>query len=427
MNIAIWGLGVSGLGALKFLSKEKKHKIFVINQGPKETWYNDQLANYIEIGSCYSQEEAHSLVDELDLILLSPGVDPRIDALAKFTHVKKVCDIEYVSHYITKPIVAVTGTNGKTSTVTMIGECLLLSGAKVFIGGNIGRSPFEAMMENINSFDYFVFELSSFQLELMDRFCPKISVILNISENHMERYEHFDEYYQAKLNIFKNQKQEDYLLVSRHLKLPPHKANTIRISEISGYDFSKSKLVGPHMRQNFFVVENVLNILKIESAKLILQNFMNSFSGVDFRLQFKKTFKGVDFYNDAKSTNTASTVAAVNALSDKKLILILGGKLRDETQDLLTPLRKLNIPISIYLFGESASFLEKQLVDSFEITKKNRLEDVLRCLDLRGSDTVLFSPAFPSFDQYVNYVERGKDFDRLIEKLFVINNSIGGE
>lgn len=417
MKIAIWGLGVSGLGALKYLGQENQHELFVINQGDISSWYEKlELSSYIEKSRCFEQKDLKNL-PRPDLIILSPGIDQRIPELKAFSDVRKICDIEYVSSFIQKPIIAITGTNGKTTTVTMIEEALEHAGKRVFLGGNIGYSPFEAM-DNLEEYDYFVFEMSSFQLELIEKFKPSFAAILNISPSHMERYDSFKNYVRAKLNISNNQSDEDLILLSHSLMDLDTKAEKLEIKPLENYDFSQAKIIGDHMRENFFVVEQVLEFFEISNASKIMQEFINSFSGVRYRLQYLGTLRGVDFYNDAKSTNTESTISALKSFGRKNVALLLGGKLRDESQDFVPGLKSVECEVSLFLFGESRDFLRDQLEDSFRVFVKERLDDLIEYIVFSEYDVVLFSPGFPSFDQYKNYKERGDHFERIIEDLF---------
>lgn len=417
MKIAIWGVGVSGLGAIKYLTQENIHEIYIINQGAVDSWYEKSgVSEFVGTDKCFAQNECSHLAGELDKIILSPGIDPRIDELIPFKAIKKICDIEYVFPHITKPIIAVTGTNGKTSTVTMIQDCLEELGKNVFLGGNIGVSPFEAM-GRMDEFDYFVLELSSFQLELIDTFRADVGVVLNISPSHMERYDEFSQYVKAKLNITMNQTSSDLLLLDYVLLEVETDAEKKEIEPIRGYDFSKSKLLGEHMRENFFVVEQVLKRFDLFDKDTV-QEFINSFPGVKYRLQYIGTIKGVDFYNDAKSTNTASTMAALNAFGSKNVGLIIGGKLRDETQDFKPGLKQSASNISLFLFGEAREYLREQLEDAYKLSVKEKLEDLMNDIVISEFDVILFSPGFPSFDQYKNYIERGEHFNKLVEELF---------
>lgn len=418
MKIAIWGLGVSGKGALKYLSKEKKHEIFVVNKGIVDSWYSDNdLQEFITKDRCFSQDNVSGLPKDLDFILQSPGIDPRIEELRAFDSVKKVCDIEYVCKSLNKPIIAITGTNGKTSTVTMIHDALCLAEKKVFVGGNIGVSPFEAL-EDVDSYDFFVFEMSSFQLELIDAFKPNFSAVLNVSPSHMERYDDFKDYVLAKLNITRNQDSKDKVLLPFELIGLETAASKVEIKKLEDFNFSEMKVLGPHMKENFFVVDEVFKHFKIENREKIIQEFIDSFSGVKFRLQYMGTQKGVDFYNDAKSTNTESTITALKAFGRKNVALILGGKLRDETQDFKPGLKEVESQVSLFLFGESRDFLREQLEDSFRVVVKEDLEELIDNIVTSEFDVVLFSPGFPSFDQYKNYIDRGEHFDKIVEKLF---------
>lgn len=418
MKIAIWGVGVSGLGAIKYLSHEKNHQVYVINQGSVDSWYEASgVSEFVAKDRCYNQADCAHLAEELDKIILSPGIDPRIKDLGPYTQVPKISDVEYVFPMIKRPIVAVTGTNGKTTTVTMIQECLESVGKKVFLSGNIGVSPFEAIA-HLEDYDYFIFELSSFQLELIDLFRPDIGIILNISPGHMERYDDFSHYVKAKLNITANQQEEDLLLLDPDLMDVETKAEKMSLDFLSGYDFSGSKLLGQHTKKSFFIVEKILERFDISDNRVVMQNFIDQFSGVKYRLQYIGTQKGVDFYNDAKSTNTAATIAALNSFGSKNIGLILGGKLRDQSQDFKPGLKAAPGNISLFLYGQAREFLREQLDDTYKVAVQESLEDVVNDIVLSEFDIILYSPGFPSFDQYKNYIKRGEHFNQIVEKLF---------
>lgn len=418
MNIAIWGLGVSGISTLKALIKEGKHQVSLIDRDdPREWKRREEVLGLVSEEQCYSQNNLVSLEEQIDLIIMAPGIDPRIPELQAFHNIPKVCEVEYFYQYIDKPIIAITGTNGKTTTCTLLKLALERAGKKVFLGGNIGIPLAEAFLSE-NEYDYYVLELSSFQLELIDRFNADISVILNISESHMERYDSFGQYRDAKYRITMNQKESEHLMINEDSASIESQANMMKINPVQGYDFSQSKLVGEHYKLNFDVVDKVLSLLAIEKKKEIIQFIINDFSGVRYRLEFLRRVGSVSFYNDSKSTNLASTLSALSAFQYDRVYLIMGGKLRQEdVTSLGEELNRQTQIEKIFAFGEAKSLIRKE-ADKLDVIEFSTLKDVILNMHLLDVDVVLFSPGFPSFDQYTNYIERGDDFENLVRNLF---------
>ncbi len=416
MKIAIWGMGVSGMGALRYLAKKTDHEIYLINSGELASWpHKDEILSLVDASQCYPQDQCSELADKLDLIVMSPGIDPKMPALVPFKGVKKICEVELAYQQVDIPIVAVTGTNGKTTTVTLLTEALELAGKNVFLAGNIG-TPFCEILLQEKEFDIAVLELSSFQLELMDKFHPQVGVILNLEPTHMERYASFAEYENAKLLILKNMGADDLFIAPGKYLGRKEGVPKFGIKPIAGIDFSKSKLVGEHHLLNFDVVDKVLSYFKLDQGRTIIQKLVNEFSGVPYRLQYIGSKDGVDFYNDAKSTNTAATVSALKSFSDKRVALIMGGKLRDDTQDLAAGLKDFGNIEVLYAFGEAKDFIAQQLAGLFNVVVKENLGQVMAQLALQDVQVVLFSPGFPSFDQYDNYVARGQAFTSLLDE-----------
>ncbi len=410
MNIAIWGLGVSGLSSLRFLAQKTQHKLYIINQGDVSSWITDEILTYVSQEACLSQDNALELTGMLDLIVLSPGIDPRQEIFQNFLEVETICEVELAFRYLKKDAkyIALTGTNGKTTTVTLITKALEAAGKNVFLGGNIGTPLCEALLLD-EEFDFYVLELSSFQISLLKDFHPQIAIVLNITKSHMERYDSIQEYIDAKLALGNNLTTNDLWIAPSEYINTSSSATKKEIQMISGYSFEHSILVGNHYKLNFFVVEQVLNFFDLDSQKII-QNLINTFSGVKYRLEYLGEFKGAKIYNDAKSTNTSSTYSAISAFKDKKVACLLGGKLRDLSQNL----KELECDdVDFYGFGEAKDFISTQL----KCIIADTLSSLILELDFEKYDVVVFSPAFPSFDQYKNYVERGKDFENLIQKL----------
>ena len=411
MKIAIWGLGVSGLATVKYLARKTKNTIYLINQGEPESWSDwSVIKNLVSKDQCFNQDKAFMLKDKIDKIILSPGIDPRIEALQHFKYIEKICDVELVFKDCDIPLIAVTGTNGKTTTCTIITEALKKYGKNVFLGGNIGIPACEFFLSE-KKFDVAVLELSSFQIELLKDFHPQIAVILNIDKSHMERYDHVDDYKNAKLLLAKNLREGDYFIAPSEFHYVGKNAHQIKVKKSEKLQFEKMKCVGEHYKSTYFIVETILEYLNISDLSP-LQELVNEFPGVHYRIEYIKEYKGLKIYNDGKSTNTASTVLALNQFKHKRVALLLGGKLRDKSQE-LKDILDVDCKLEVFSFGDAASYIQKTIGGK----KFENLKDCLIEVIKNDFDVLLFSPAFPSFDQYKNYIERAESFNQIIEEL----------
>lgn len=419
MKIAIMGLGKSGLSAFAFLSRQKEHEIYLVNKGAPKSWAAYEIVKHLPSEQLIDQKDAEDILLSVDQIILSPGIDRKIPLIQKAIAAKVdvISEIELAFIHSDIPVVGITGTNGKTTTTTMLGEVLGKLGKDVFVCGNIGRPYCDILLEE-KKYDYAIVELSSFQLESIKSFHPHIAIVLNITQNHAERYEHFEDYKNAKYNIFKNQTPQDYALVDPSLDQSHLQAKVISIKELDGFDFSNSKVVGEHNRFNFFCVYKVLEFLKLKDINERFQDFINEFKGVNLRLEFLTSFNGLKIYNDGKSTNDAATQVAVKSFqNDQDLFVILGGQLRSQTLTLNETLSGLKIK-KIFAFGEAKNLIKENLSAQFDVNTFDGLEQIVELVKNRNlKGVLLFSPAFPSFDQYENYLERGEHFRELVFKL----------
>ena len=424
MKIAIFGLARSGMAAMRYLLTKNNVEIFLINQGRPSSWNAWQEINglsqthKISIDHCFDQEEAAGILAEMDQIILSPGIPREHKSLVQAitAGVPVISEIEFAYINSDIPVIAITGTNGKTTTATMVAQVLERAGLKVFLGGNIGR-PYCEIFDDF--YDYAVIEVSSFQLESIETFRPKIAMILNITPNHTERYETFEEYAQAKYNIFKNMRVDDHALIDVDLDTASITAQLHYIKALEEFDFSKSHLVGSHNKENFYCAWKVLELLKVDNAQSVMQEFINHFPGVKYRLQYVGNYQGLKIYNDAKSTNNAATESAVRAFQDENcnLYLILGGKLRSDKVDIVESIRGLKIQ-EIFVMGEARTLLQKNLEYEFKVQSFEGLADIFEMLAVKKlQGNLLFSPAFPSFDQYKDYEHRGEDFTQRAKNL----------
>ncbi len=430
-KVAIFGLGISGKSALRYAFQQGA-KLTVVNQGQVEKWPQDLKSLYSQI-DCLSQEEeqvAQCLAGQ-DLILLSPGI-PREHHLLREALQNQVpiwSEIELAYRHFTKPIVAVTGTNGKTTTATMLAKALEFAGHKVFLGGNIGKPFLDYFLDNIQV-DVAVLELSSFQLESLSLFRPRVALILNLDENHGERYSSMDGYALAKAQIASNMQSGDTLILGRVEKLNdfswPEGLSVIHFPHSSDVDtllkelfpMQDFQLPGAHNRGNLWFVYRALKALGKGFEGL--PHLVREFRGVPHRLERLLTPSSrpsLKVFNDAKSTNWEATLTAVRAISEEgqKVWLICGGQRRgkhdypsfDQIQQLRDSVEK------ILAIGESASLIAEVFPNTEKYTN---LEEAWKRIVLQlKSGIVLFSPAFPSFDQYQNYIERGEHFKGLAE------------
>lgn len=417
MRVIVWGLGVSGLSALKYLKEKTNHTVYIVNQGKPEQWPSlENVLKYTSKENLFDQSFIPRDL-EVDQIILSPGVPRQLVEIQRFIDrgIEVISDVELAYRSMNCPVIAITGTNGKTTTTTMISEALSLCGKKVFTGGNIGIAACEYFFND--DFDIAVLELSSFQLESLTTFKANISIILNITENHMERYDSFSAYEIAKLNILNNQTKTDLFIGPKKYLHRAVNQQFIELAPVRGYDFTQSHLRGEHNLENLFCVHSVLKHLEIENFTQVIQSLINNFTGVAYRLEFVRKMGTTFFYNDAKSTNTASTLAAIRAFSGEKLMLILGGKVRDPNHKLLSDFKNEKIE-EILTFGEAADLVESELGNLFKVEKYRTLSDIFKTRDILGEERyILFSPGFPSFDQYKNYIKRGEDFNLLVSSL----------
>jgi UDP-N-acetylmuramoylalanine--D-glutamate ligase len=424
-QVAIFGMGKSGKAALK-LAKKLKQDFYVVNRGnPQDWWESEGLGGICDTCSCFSEEDFAAHFHKMDEIVLSPGIPLTHPALAKAVEkgVSIISEIEYAYRYTKDiPVIAITGTNGKTTTTTMIAEALTKAGKKVFCGGNIGV-PYCDLAVSEEKVDFAVIEVSSFQLETIKEFHPQIGLILNVFPNHSERYDEVHEYAKAKFRMINNMTGNDHLILGTENPylndIENHPAQKTfftkgALPEVfkNKFDFTHARARGEHNEANFFAAYEVLKVLGISDLDKTFQAFINEFKGVAHRLEYVLSHDGLTIYNDAKSTNSLATTTAVRAFQDSNepLYLILGGKLRNESDKLLPDLLPFKNQITkIFTIGDVTERLYQELGNDFEVIKANDLKNVFEMTKgLKGN--LVFSPAFPSFDQFKNYIDRGEKF-----------------
>ena len=324
-------MGKSGKAALE-VARKFKQDVYVVNKGdPKVWWASEGLENHCSCCSCFSEEDFAGHFHKMDEIVISPGIPTTHPALARAIEkgVPIISEIEYAYRYTKDiPVIAITGTNGKTTTTTMIAEALEKAGKKVFCGGNIGV-PYCNLVLSEEKVDYAIIEVSSFQLETIREFHPLIGLILNVFPNHSERYDDVHDYAKAKFRMLMNMTKEDHLILGTEnpylddIKDHPAQRTYFTKGQLpaefkSRFDFSNARARGEHNEANFFAAYEVLRLLGISSLQPLFQDFINDFPGVAHRLEFVLEKDGLTIYNDAKSTNSLATTTAINAFKDSE-------------------------------------------------------------------------------------------------------------
>ena len=446
-NILVVGLARTGISTARFL-KERGAIVAATDILPAHQikGIDDLRSNGIEV-----ETGGHSIKHFLNanLIILSPGVPPDIEPLkeARKKGVEIISEVELAFNFIKEPIVAIAGTNGKTTTTSLIGRILEADGNKVFVGGNIGLPLIEYVASNqsaIGGADYLVVEVSSFQLEGIRKFKPHVAILLNITEDHLDRYASFDEYASVKFRLFENMEEGDVAIVNfddafinsklkiqnSKLKVIPFSSSKILEEGVCYNDNSINYSVGgvkeSYPTANFKLkgIHNIENIMaSIAAAKAcgvsrdVILKTIEEFKGLPHRMELIREINGTSYYNDSKGTNIGALQKSLEGLN-APVILIAGGKDKGGDYRVLNDLIKNKVRYLI-LLGEA----KNKIRDAFKgLTDIVTVESLKEAVDIASNkaekgDVVLLSPACSSFDMFKDYKERGEVFRRLVETI----------
>ena len=386
-----------------------------------------------------------------DLIVVSPGVPERIPPLeaARRKGVPIIGEIELASRFIGEPIVAITGTNGKTTTTKLIGEMLRASGKKIFVGGNIG-APLIDYVDSRQEADVVVAEISSFQLDTTEQFRPHIATLLNITADHLDRYDGFNDYVRSKGRIFLNQHRTDIAVLNRldpavntlessivgqrmYFNLDPAALETgedsdhgvavqdgelvCRLPEdgLIGFDLANLRLEGKHNVEN--VAAAVLTAVLAGGSRAGIQASIDSFEGLPHRLQHIGNVQDVAYYNDSKATNVDAVKRSLESF-ERPVILIMGGRDKGGSYSVLKELIRERVK-SLVVFGEAREKILAALGDSTGSDKVQNLAEAVHMAYRKAvpGDVVLLSPGCSSFDMFSDYTERGEAFRIAVKTL----------
>ena len=436
MKISVVGLGKSGIACAN-LAIKKGYEVFASDSGKNRTHSQMKLNKKVNVEF---GQHSDKILDS-DFIIKSPGLpsDLPIFKAAKKRNIKIMSELDFALKFIKpKSIIAVTGTNGKTTTTTLIYKIIKKQYTNTVVAGNIGY-PITSITNKVNNNTILVLELSSYQLEDSPNFKPTISVSLNITPDHLKHHKTMKNYIKAKDNVFINQTNKNFAIyngLDKYIKKEISKTkakkfvfnaiskNSINYNDGKIYikDNNKKiefdvniKIPGKHNIDNILaaIMAAYLSKVKIEN----IQKVINSFKGVEHRIEFVKEIKGVKYYNDSKGTNVDSTKVALESF-DKNIQLILGGQDKGSPYKPIYNLIRKKVK-NIFLIGEATPIIKKQLKGSASMIECNTLENATKKIYsvAQKGDIVLFSPACASFDQFNDFEHRGKVFKELVLKL----------
>ncbi|MBU0952525.1 MAG: UDP-N-acetylmuramoyl-L-alanine--D-glutamate ligase [Elusimicrobia bacterium] len=442
---SILGLGKTGIATANFLYS-KKVEVFVSESADK-----DKAAGNLSLLNEKIKYEIGGHTEKIfnsGLIIKSPGIPSDLPILlrAKQKNIRILSEIELAASLIKpKLLVAITGTNGKTTTTMMVGEVFKSSGFKTVVAGNIGM-PLISFVDDINSDTVVVVEVSSYQLEDTEKFKPGIACILNITPDHLEHHKTMENYINVKENIFRNQTKEDYCILNyddencRKMSGKYHSTVVFvsqkqRLKAGISYDsvskevFISLPFLKPsnyHFSLNLIIPgrHNIENALFTLSAGILagiepelIKKTLESFQGVEHRLELVRKINGIKYINDSKSTNVDSTFVALESFSGN-VILIMGGRHKGASYTPLKNLVKDKVK-KLLLIGEAAEIIEKDLTETSEIIEVKTLKNAVKIASetAKPGDVVLLSPGCSSFDQFDNFEQRGSEFKKLVNSL----------
>jgi len=417
-KLGILGAGQSGLAASK-LARYLGFNVFLSD-------FNKDIPEVVINGIEFEKGKHSKKLLESNFIIKSPGIPNNIDIIKKAIkkNIPIISEIEFASWFSLSPIIGLTGTNGKTTTVNLIHNIFSKAGFQSMIGGNIGI-PFSenvyTELLNKKRKSIHILELSSFQLEHIIYLSLEVACILNISEDHLDRYNDFNKYIQAKLNILDAVKDDGSVVYNNNDKILSKKTYNIHNVISFNLDDIKSNklkledipLKGKHNHSNIaaaLAISKIYNI-DIETFREVIRNF----NPLPHRLEYILTWNNTEIYNDSKATNIDSMIVAIDAFK-KDIIMVVGGSNKGNV-DFLKALKEYsNKLVFIACYGESGELIFNQIKNHIKSSynkdfKISVLDAISRC---KGDDVLLFSPGCASYDQFDDYIERGNKFKEII-------------
>lgn len=451
-RITVLGLQKTGAALAEFLSR--RGALVTVSDRSDEKSLGEKAERIKALGiELETGGHSDETFKNKDLIVLSPGVPHTLPQLLKARQegIAVIGEIELASRFIECPIVAITGTNGKSTATTLAGEMLKNSGFNVFVGGNLG-TPLISCLDLEKKPDFVVAEISSFQLDTCDSFRPKAAVLLNITEDHLDRYDGMEAYADSKMVIFRNQTKEDFALLNASDSFTMNRIGMVPSTRCffneeipspfsadfrSGclvlkggakgeitLDISKYRLKGKHNLEN--LASAALSTWLAGATKEGIQITIDSFNGLAHRVEFCGEVSGVSFYDDSKATNIDAALRAVEGF-DQPLAVIMGGRDKGATFELMIDALGKNTRLAV-LIGEAAEKIGRAFSGAVETAYAPSMEEAVRIGFEAVKETggvVLLSPACASFDMFDNYAHRGNVFREAAQRIMVESGGHG--
>jgi UDP-N-acetylmuramoylalanine--D-glutamate ligase len=447
-KVLIIGAARSGIACARFLS-ERGATVALNDRKPVEEWSEEARSlKELRVG-LIGGDVPSWLLDQIELVVVSPGVPTKSIPIryAERAGAEVIGEIELASRFLRGRVVAITGTNGKTTTTTLIGEILKDAGLRTQVGGNIGTALISLVESSVED-GWTVVEVSSFQLETIVDFHPQVALCLNVTPNHMDRYETVNDYAAAKHRIFRNQTAGDVAVLNADDEIVSSWAAGLRAHvtlfstrrELEEGLFLRGRELVSRTREGERVLmtrdemhlrglHNVENVLAALSAGLAcgaspesMRETVRNFRPVEHRMERVAEIRGVTFYNDSKATSVDATLKALEALSEDegKIVLILGGKGKQAPYAPLAPLIRTNAR-KLILIGEDADNIERELKQEAPVERATDMRDAVRraFAAAEPKDAVLLAPACASFDMFKSFEHRGEVFKQEVTKLQV--------
>lgn len=444
-KVILIGLARTGISTIKKLYSQGAQ--ILVNDSKSSEDLQDVLNELKDMNLEYVLGKRLTGQEDVDFIVVSPGVPLDLPFIKAFIErkIEIISEIELSYRLVKRNYVGITGTNGKTTTTTLVGDIFKASDLDTFVVGNIGV-PVISVIDESNEDSVFVTELSSFQLETVSEFKPHVASILNITEDHLNRHKTMERYIEAKANVFKNQEASDYLVLNYDCKLTRELSKLSsakvlffsRLEEVENGAFVRNgKIVfrldskeeevidvndinipGSHNLENALAAVSMCMAWGLKSN--VISDVLKKFQGVEHRLEFVKTIDGVDYINDSKATNPDSSIKAVQSYNNRPIVLIAGGM--DKKSDFTEFVSYFDSRVkSVVVLGETTEIiidtLEKSGFKDYHRVK-NMKEAVLKSHELANTgDVVLLSPACASWDMYESYEVRGRDFKDNVNSL----------
>jgi UDP-N-acetylmuramoylalanine--D-glutamate ligase len=451
-RVLVVGLGKSGVASSMFL--QARGAKVTVSDAKAEEQLRGEIPGLLDKGIVVETgKHGERTFRDQDLIVVSPGVPNDVPQLqnARRMGIPVIGEIELSARYLQGQIIAITGSNGKTTTTTLTGEVIAAGGRKALVGGNIG-TPAITFVEQSSPETWVVLEISSFQLETIETFRPHIAAILNVTPDHLDRHGSMENYIAAKARIFENQTEKDFAVLNAD---DPTTAGMGKALKPQVYWFSRRKEVerGAFVRSGQIVfrdakseraimpademslkgmhnLENVLAAVTMGSLAGIdaaaIRQAVKDFKAVEHRLEYVTTIRGVQYYNDSKATNVDATIKALESFAGR-IHLILGGKDKGSDYTELNDLLRERVK-RVYTIGAAAEKIESQIKGVVEIVSAGTLDAAVKkaAEAVEAGDIVLLAPACASFDQFQSYEQRGRAFKDAVHQLAAREAAVPG-